>query len=56
MGVRSRQGPLIARATSGPRRPHYEGLASIGNDFLAFFAQAGPVTGQSDVYSVRAHP
>jgi hypothetical protein len=34
----------------------YEGLASIGNDFLAFFAQAGPVTGQSDVYSVRAHP
>jgi hypothetical protein len=34
----------------------YEGLASIGNDLLAFFSQAGPVTGQSDVYSVRAHP
>jgi len=34
----------------------YEGLASIDNQFSAFFAQAGPVTGQSDVYSVRAHP
>ena len=34
----------------------YEGLASIGNSFSAFFAQAGPTTGQSDIYSVLAHP
>jgi hypothetical protein len=34
----------------------YEGLTSIGTDLVAFFAQAGPTTGQSDVYSVRAHP
>jgi hypothetical protein len=34
----------------------YEGLASIGNDLLAFLAQAGPVIGQSDIYSVRTHP
>jgi hypothetical protein len=34
----------------------YEGLASIGTAFNAFFAQAGPVTGESDVFSVRAHP
>jgi hypothetical protein len=34
----------------------YEGLASISNEFRAFFGQAGPVTGESDVFSVRAHP
>jgi hypothetical protein len=34
----------------------YEGLASIGNDFLPLFVQAGPVTGQSDAFAARVRP
>ena len=34
----------------------YEGLASIGNDFLPFFVQAGPVTGESDAFAARVRP
>jgi hypothetical protein len=34
----------------------YEGLTSIGNDFLPLFVQAGPVTGQSDAFAARVRP
>ena len=34
----------------------YEGLTSIGNDFLPFFVQAGPAAGQSDAFAARVTP